>query len=62
MCVFTLEMNSAIDTINLQRGFCMKFATHLIKRGTFLTLMQLNYNYFTIIAAVCEKKDDVDIN
>ena len=24
--------------------------------------MQLSYNYFTIIAAVCEKKDDVDIN
>ena len=54
--MFALKINSAIDTINLQKGFCIKFTTHLIKRGTFLTLMQLNYNYFTIIAAVCEKK------
>ena len=29
MCVFSLEMNSTIDTIKLQRGFCMKFTTHL---------------------------------
>ena len=29
ICVFTLEINSAIDTINLQIGFCMKFTTHL---------------------------------
>ena len=29
MCVFALKMNSAIDTINLQKGFCMKFTTHL---------------------------------
>ena len=60
MRVFALEMNFAIDTINLHRGFCIKFTTHF-KRGTFATLMQLNYNYFTIISAVYEKKNDVDI-
>ena len=42
MCVFALKMNSAIDTINLQRGFYMKFTTHLgSQRGSRLRLEHL---------------------
>ena len=55
MYVFTLEINSAIDTINLQRRFCMKFTAHF-KDALFLTLMQQNHYYLTIISAVCEKE------
>ena len=52
MHLFVSYMKSAIEIINLQRFLNLP----LTQRGTFLTLMQLHFNYFTIIAAVVKKK------